>query len=290
MTIENAERYRGLFPACPTLLTKDETLDEEAQRRLYRMNADAGVNGFWMFGSGGEGLTLDDATRRRALEVLFDELGDDFPVIAGISAEGTRRTMERWNAIADLPIDSVFATPPIYYGYHQNELQHYFESLITLTGKPVFVYHNPFFTKNRLTLETVLSLANVPGIAGAKDSTNEIAETQRIRWGTPDDFVLFQGNEELIAASQAVGLESFVSVVSASNPELFVRAVSFGPSGNTSESMRVQREVNAYLDQIGVASAVNEGEFVGSVKRELQRNGYGNGHLTEPWLGLTDAR
>lgn len=285
MTVDNTEKYRGLFPACPTLLLDDATLDEDAQRRLYRLNADAGVSGFWMFGSGGEGLTLDDETRRRALEVLFDELGDDFPVIAGISAEGTHRVMQRWNAIKDLPIDAVFATPPIYYGYHQDELRHFFESLVDLTDRPVFVYHNPFFTKNRLTVDSVIALSNVPGIAGAKDSTNEIAETQRILWGTPENFVLFQGNEELIAASQAVGVESFVSVVSASEPELFVKAVGFGPDGDTVESMTVQREVNDYLDRIGVARAANEGEFVGSVKRELRRKGYGNAHLTAPWLG-----
>ncbi|WP_150460747.1 dihydrodipicolinate synthase family protein [Nesterenkonia ebinurensis] len=288
MVALNTDRFRGIFPACPTLIHEDETLDEESQRQLYRRNAKAGVNGFWMFGSGGEGLTLRDETRRRALELLFEELGEEFPVIAGVSAEGTQRTIDRWRPIADLPVDAVFATPPIYYGYHQRELIHYFETVAELSGKPLFVYHNPFFTKNRLTVDSVLQLAEHPNVAGAKDSTNEIAETQRILWDVSEDFVLYQGNEELIVASQAIGIDSFVSVVSASNPELFLEAIRDGRTGNVQDSINAQQRINRYLDDIGVSRARNEGEFVGAVKRQLGREGYGDGTLTSPWLGQPD--
>lgn len=283
MTTHDPADFVGLFPSTPTMLREGELLDEDAQRRLYRTNADAGAKGFWMFGSGGEGLTLDDATRRRALEILFDELGDDFPVIAGISAEGTRRTKDRWDPLADLPVKGVFATPPIYYGYGQDELYGYFTSLIEITEQPVFVYHNPFFTKNRISIETMLRLAATDGIAGAKDSTTEIAETQRLVWESPDDFVVFQGQEELIAASILVGATSVVSVVSASNPALFVDLVNAAAAGDLEGAWRKQAEVNEYLREIGTAAAGNEGEFIGAVKRRLSKDGYGTPLLTAPW-------
>jgi len=275
--------FQGLFPACPTILVEGEQLDEDAQRRLFRANADAGASGFWMFGSGGEGVTIDDATRRRTLEILFDELGEDFPVIAGISAEGTRRTLERWHPIADLPVKGVFAVPPIYYGYSQNELYDYFVSLVELTGKPVFPYHNPFFTKNRMTIDTMVRLANTPGIAGTKDSTKEIAELQRLVWDTPDDFVVFQGQEELIAASFAIGARSVVSVVSASNVELFMSLIRASASGDLAEAWRLQAAVNDYLVEIGTAAADTEGDFIGAVKKRLESQGYGKAVLTAPW-------
>lgn len=278
-TYDHAD-FVGLFPSTPTMLAPGEVLDEDAQRRLYRANADAGAKGFWMFGSGGEGLTLDDATRRRALEILFDELGEDFPVIAGISAEGTKRTKERWDPLADLPVKGVFATPPIYYGYSQDELHGYFTSLIDITDQPVFVYHNPFFTKNRISIDTMLSLASTEGIAGAKDSTTEIAETQRLVWETPDDFIVFQGQEELIAASLLVGATSVVSVVSASNPSLFVDLVNAAASGDVAAAWQKQAAVNEYLQEIGTANARNEGEFIGAVKGRLSRDGFGSTLLT----------
>lgn len=277
------DKFAGLFPACPTLLTAEECLDEEAQRRLYRANAHAGARGFWMFGSGGEGLTLDDETRRRALEVLFDELGTDFPVIAGISAEGTKRTRERWDPISDLPVAGVFAVPPIYYGYSQDELYGYFTSLVDMTQAPVFPYHNPFFTKNRMTIDTMLRLARTEGIAGTKDSTKEIAETQALVWDTPDDFVVFQGQEELIAVSIAIGARSVVSVVSASNPALFVELIDTAVSGDLESAWKLQAKVNGYLEEIGTASASTEGDFIGAVKRRLAQDGYGSGVLTAPW-------
>ena len=283
MASHNASDFAGLFPACPTLLLEGETLDEEAQRRLFRANADAGANGFWMFGSGGEGVTIDDATRVRTLEILFDELGEDFPVIAGISAEGTKRTVERWNPIAHLPVKGVFAVPPIYYGYTQDELYDYFVSLIDLTGKPVFPYHNPFFTKNRMTVATMQRLAQTDGIAGTKDSTKEIAELQELVWNTPDDFVVFQGQEELIAASFAMGARSVVSVVSASATALFADIVAAGTAGDLARSIELQGEVNAYLVEIGTSVAQTEGDFVGAVKKRLASQGYGSAVLTAPW-------
>lgn len=289
MPAHDPTMFTGLFPACPTLITAEEKLDSEAQRRLYRRNADAGARGFWMFGSGGEGLTLDDETRREALEVLFDELGSDFPVIAGISAEGTTRTRQRWDPIADLPVAAVFAVPPIYYGYSQDELYGYFTSLIEMTDRPVFPYHNPFFTKNRISVDNMLRLAQTPGIAGTKDSTKEILETQRLLWETPDDFVVFQGQEELIAVTIALGGRSIVSVVSASAPDLFVKLINEASSGNNAGAWELQREVNRYLDGIGTASAANEGEFIGAVKNKLAADGFGDGRLTAPWLPKTTA-
>lgn len=283
MITHDPSLFHGLFPACPTLITTDEQLDEPAQRALYRANADAGATGFWMFGSGGEGLTLTDSVRRHALEVLFDELGADFPVLAGISAEGTARAMERYRPIADLPIKGTFAVPPTYYGYSQAELIDYFVSMVDLTGKPVFPYHNPFFTKNRLSMDTMLTLANTEGIAGTKDSTTEIAETQRLVWETPEDFIVFQGQEELIAASIAVGVTSIVSVVSASNPAQFVDLIATARSGDFATAWKKQAAVNEYLVEIGTAAAANEGEFIGAVKRRLAANGFGNGKLTAPW-------
>lgn len=283
MSIQNSHIFRGLFPACPTLIHENETLDVEAQRKLYRMNADAGVSGFWMFGTGGEGLTLSDKTRRDALELLFDELGDEFPVIAGVSAEGTERTRERWAPIQDLPIDGIFATPPIYYGYSQRELINYFVSLVKMTKKPTFVYHNPFFTKNRLTIESLKELAQVDGIAGAKDSTNEIAETQRLLNETPEGFTLFQGNEELFATSIFIGLRATVSVVSASRPKLFIDIMDAAADGNIQRAMELQSEISAYLDDIGTTTARTEGEFIGAVKKRLHANGIGEGYLTKPW-------
>lgn len=283
MVTHNPTDFHGLFPACPTLITEDEKLDESAQRSLYRANADAGASGFWMFGSGGEGLTLTDDVRREALEVLFDELGSDFPVLAGISAEGTARAMERYRPISDLPIKGTFAVPPTYYGYSQDELIDYFVSMVDLTQKPVFPYHNPFFTKNRLSIETMITLADTDGIAGTKDSTTEIAETQRLVWDTPDDFIVFQGAEELIAVSIAIGATSIVSVVSSSNPALFVDLINTVKAGDLPAAWKKQAAVNDYLVEIGTADAANEGEFVGAVKRRLAADGFGNGKLTAPW-------
>jgi dihydrodipicolinate synthase/N-acetylneuraminate lyase len=275
--------YTGLWPACPTPLTAEEELDIGAMRKLAAFLQEAGVDGIWLFGSGGEGVTLSDATRRAAVEVILETTGGDLPVLAGISAEGYRRALDRYRPLADLPVAGVFSTPPIYYTYTQDELIDYFKALAGATGKDTFIYHNPFFAHTSLTVESVAALAGVDGIAGAKDSTRDLTVTQRLIDEAGDQFAVFQGEELLAGASLLAGAEGLVSVIATVNPQLFLDLIRAARAGDVDAAVKHQRDITDLVAGLGLTGQTTNGQFIGAVKRRLASQGLCGTAMTHPF-------
>lgn len=278
-----AVSFKGLWPACPTLITDDEKLDGPANRAMVRRIRDAGAGGLWLFGSGGEGVALSDEVRRAMVSEILEEVGDSLPILVGCSAESTHRVLERWRPFADLPVAGMFATPPIYYTYTQSELVSFFASLPTATGVPVFVYHNPFFAHTSLTLDSVIELSHTEGIAGAKDSTTLMATTQAIVAKAKPGFALFQGEERLMGLSLLAGAAGQVSVISAAAPEIFVDVVRAAEAKDVDAVNAAQRVVDDFVDGLGLVGPVTNGQFIGAVKRRLRDEGIGMGLLSAPF-------
>ena len=66
-------RPYGIIPAMVTPLHQDETLNENALRRLVNYLIEAGVHGLFALGSQGEFWAFDPAEKRRILEIVVDE-------------------------------------------------------------------------------------------------------------------------------------------------------------------------------------------------------------------------
>lgn len=275
--------YRGMWPACITPLTADEELDAGAMRKLAISLQQAGVDGLWLFGSGGEGPALSDTTRRAAVEVIVEATDGKLPILAGISAEGYRRALERYRPLADLPLAGVFSTPPIYYTYTQDELVDYFRALAGETGQDVFIYHNPFFAHTSLTIESVVTLAGIEGIKGAKDSTRDLATTQRLIHEAGDQFAVFQGEELLAGPSLLAGAEGLVSVIATVNPRMFLDLIAAARAGDVSATNKYQSDVTDLVRDLGLTQPVTNGGFIGAVKQRLHAQGLCGTAMTRPF-------
>jgi 4-hydroxy-tetrahydrodipicolinate synthase len=275
--------YRGLWPACPTLIDADENVDVPAMSRLAERLQNAGVNGLWLFGSGGEGPALSDKARRQTVETVLSATGGTLPVLVGISAESTHRALERWKPLADLPVAGAFSTPPIYYTYTQRELVDYFRQLAEGTGRDLFIYHNPFFAHTSLSIESVVELSHLPGIRGAKDSTTSLVTTQRLVNECAEGFATFQGEEQLAAVSVLAGAAGLVSVISAARPEIFLKLYEAASAGDVVGARNWQRTVAAFVRELGLDRPSTNGGFIGAVKQALAADGYGSGQLTAPF-------
>src|SRR5258707_116937 len=153
---------QGVWPACATIMTSDEALDEEGMARVVRFLIDNGVDGLWLLGGGGEGAMLTLPTRRRVVEVVLQEVGGAIPVVAGLSAPSTALVIENYRAIADLPVDGVFATAPFYYVCSQREARGFYERLLDELDHPMVVYNNPHVTGVTINPATIEVLAADP--------------------------------------------------------------------------------------------------------------------------------
>jgi N-acetylneuraminate lyase len=67
----NLNEIKGVIPALVTPFNEDESLSEEKARHLVDYLIDAGVDGFYLTGSTGEGFLMDTWVRQSGITLLF---------------------------------------------------------------------------------------------------------------------------------------------------------------------------------------------------------------------------
>src|SRR5512136_2238865 len=86
-------RPHGIIPAMVTPLTEDERIDEPALRKLVNHLIAGGVHGLFAVGTQGEAYALNEADKRKIVEIVVDETKHRVPVYVGTGAIGTRETI-----------------------------------------------------------------------------------------------------------------------------------------------------------------------------------------------------
>jgi 4-hydroxy-tetrahydrodipicolinate synthase len=272
----------GVWPAVSTPLAADNELDEQGLRRIVHFLADAGVDGLWMLGGGGEGVMLAEAVRRRVVEVALDELAGRIPVLVGISAEGTARALERYATLADLPFDGAFATPPIYYACSQREISTFYAMLAREIPKPLIAYNNPYVASVNIEPETATGLATDGTIAGLKDSSGNFIHTQALLLATKGDLPVLQGYDNLAAASLLAGCSGLVSAVASFAPQLLVDLATAARQDDAERAFEMQTLVLELLEQLGW-DPYSDSAFIRGVKVCLEAIGLCDALVAEPF-------
>src|SRR4029079_1476014 len=104
-------------------------------------------------------------------------------------------------------ISGLVAAPPYYFRMAQSDLLRHAESLATELPLPVFLYNIPGLTKLAYDPATVAEAANIPGIAGLKDSSGDLIYLQRVLRLTAfrPNFSVLVGPEEVLGQAMMLG-------------------------------------------------------------------------------------
>ncbi|MBA3296463.1 MAG: dihydrodipicolinate synthase family protein [Acidobacteria bacterium] len=105
-------QLEGVYSVLPTPFTAAGALDEESLRKVIDLFIKAGVNGVTALGVTGEVARLDDAERRRVLDVVVEEVNGRIGVVAGTTAEGTRTCIAYSRDARERGATAVMVSPP----------------------------------------------------------------------------------------------------------------------------------------------------------------------------------
>jgi 4-hydroxy-tetrahydrodipicolinate synthase len=105
-------QLEGVYSVLPTPFHPNGDLDELSLRKVIDLFIGAGVNGVTALGVTGEVARLDDAERRRVLEVVVDQVKGRIGVVAGTTAEGTRTCIAYSRHAKETGATSVMVSPP----------------------------------------------------------------------------------------------------------------------------------------------------------------------------------
>lgn len=104
--------FEGVYSVLPTPFDDAGEIDEPSLRRVVDLFLNAGVSGLTALGVTGEVGRLDDAERRRVVDVVLATVNGRVPVVIGTSADGTRACIAQSRAALAAGASAVMVSPP----------------------------------------------------------------------------------------------------------------------------------------------------------------------------------
>ena len=117
------------------------------------------------------------------------------PILVGVSGNDTRYVVKTVKRLERHGIDGLLATCPYYNRPSQDGLREHFTRVAEATDRPILIYNIPYRTGVNLANDTLLALAELPNIAGVKDSSGDVAQSLALLRQRPDGFSVLTGED-----------------------------------------------------------------------------------------------
>ena len=207
-------KFEGSYVALATPFDRQGRLDEDAYRRLIRLQLKGGTRGLVPCGSTGEAATLLHEEYRRAIEIACDESRGEIPVIAGVSANATWKAVESAREAESLGADALLVLAPYYNKPTQEGIYRHFRAVAYESRLPIVVYNIPSRTGVNILPQTLSRLVkDYPTIVAVKEASGSLDQVSEILSCTPSGFIVLSGDDSLTLPMMSVGARGVVSVV-----------------------------------------------------------------------------
>ena len=216
-----------MFTGCGTALVtpfrSDQSLDEDALRRLVRRQVDAGIDFLVPCGTTGECPTLTQAERLRVVELTLEESRGRVPVVAGAGGYNTAEVIETAREFQSMGVDGILSVTPYYNKPTQEGLYQHYKAIAAATTLPIIVYSVVGRTGVNVEPATIRRLAEIDNIVGIKEASGNIGQMAAIANAVPDSFVVLSGDDAITLPLAALGGQGVISVVSNEIPAEMTR-------------------------------------------------------------------
>jgi len=182
--------------------------------RLARHLVDHGSDGIVVAGTTGESPTLTDEEKLRLVRTVKEAVGSRAAVVAGTGTYDTRHSIHLSREAERAGADGLLLVNPYYNRPSQDGLYAHFRAIAEATSLPCMLYNIPGRTGVNCAPETIARLAEIPNIVAVKEATGNLDQASEIRRRTPDDFLIYSGDDSLTLPILAVGGTGVVSVAS----------------------------------------------------------------------------
>jgi len=222
-------------------------LDEPVLRELTEFMVASGVHGLFILGSAGQGPVMTLPQRRRAAEVVVNQVRGRIPVVTHVGCADTESTIELALHARSVGSSAIAVVPPYYYSDHLDYeiLEHYKAVAAALGGDfPMYFYDNPLYSGIHVTPEMVKRyLEAVPSFCGIKAAYVGVEELLKYIRMTPEQFGVFSGSVFNMIATVPLGLKGAIHPPTSFFPELCVGLWEAIQKQRWQESFEYQRKL-----------------------------------------------
>jgi len=226
----------GSLVAIVTPMTKGGSLDLPALGKLIDFHIANGTAGIVVVGTTGESPTVDVEEHCLLIKTAVAEARGRIPIVAGTGANSTAEAITLTAFAKEAGAHSALSVVPYYNKPTQEGLYRHFRTISEKVDLPLLLYNVPGRTVADLANETILRLAEVPGIVGIKDATADMGRgselLKALNAASRREFVVYSGDDITGLPLMLMGGHGVISVTANVAPRLMAEMCEAARAGD----------------------------------------------------------
>ena len=274
----------GSIVALVTPMHEDGSVDYPTLRKLIDWHIDEGTDCIGVVGTTGESPTVNVEEHQEIIRVSVEQAAKRVPIMAGCGANSTAEAIELARFAKKVGADCQLQVVPYYNKPTQEGQYQHFKAIAEAVGDlPMYLYNVPGRSVADMLHDTVLRLAEVPGIVGIKEATGNIERAQWLIRDLPKGFAVFSGDDPTAVALMLCGGQGNISVTANVAPRLMHDLCVAAIAGDREKAMQIQFQLMPLHKQLFVeANPI-------PVKWAMARMGLMGGAMRLPMTPLSAA-
>ncbi|MEO8653697.1 MAG: 4-hydroxy-tetrahydrodipicolinate synthase [Ramlibacter sp.] len=274
----------GSIVALATPMHEDGSVDYPALRKLIDWHIAEGTDCIGVVGTTGESPTVNVQEHQEIIRVSVEQAKGRVPIMAGCGANSTAEAIELAKYARKVGADCQLQVVPYYNKPTQEGQYQHFRAIAEAVGElPMVLYNVPGRSVADLLHDTVLRLAQVPGIIGIKEATGNVERAQWLIRDVPKGFAVYSGDDGSAVALMLCGGQGNVSVTANVAPRLMHELCVAAVAGDAKRAMAIQFQLMPLHKHLFVeANPI-------PVKWAMARMGLCGGSLRLPMTRLSPA-
>lgn len=230
---------QGSIVAIVTPMHADGSLDLPGLRKLIDWHIAEGTDGIVIVGTTGESPTVSVEEHCELIRVAVEHTAKRIPVIAGTGGNSTAEAIELTRFAKQVGADASLQVVPYYNRPTQEGMFQHFRKIAESVDLPVILYNVPGRTVADMSNDTIVRLAQVPGIIGVKEATGNIGRGTDLLRLIPKSFAVYSGDDPTAMALMFCGAKGNISVTANVAPRAMHALCAAAMSGNVAEAVRI---------------------------------------------------
>lgn len=230
----------GSIVALVTPMHEDGSVDYPTLRKLIDWHIVEGTDCIGVVGTTGESPTVNVQEHCEIIRVSVEQAKGRVPIMAGCGANSTAEAIELTKFAKQVGADCQLQVVPYYNKPTQEGQYLHFKAIAQAVELPMILYNVPGRSVADMAHDTVLRLAQVPGIVGIKEATGNIDRAQWLIREAPKGFAIYSGDDPTAVALMLCGGHGNVSVTANLAPRLMHELCVAAMAGDTKRAMEIQ--------------------------------------------------
>ena len=230
----------GSIVALVTPMHEDGSVDYPTLRKLIDWHIAEGTDCIGVVGTTGESPTVNVQEHQEIIRVSVEQAKGRVPIMAGCGANSTAEAIELTKFAQKVGADCQLQVVPYYNKPTQEGQYLHFKAIAEAVDLPVILYNVPGRSVADMAHDTVLRLAQVPGIVGIKEATGNIERAEWLIRDVPKGFAVYSGDDPTAVALMLCGGQGNISVTANVAPRLMHELCVAAIAGEVKRAMDIQ--------------------------------------------------